>query len=136
MTEAVIVSYTFPDDDDATLMSLLTELPTSVTSRMTEVPSEPMWVLMLPIVEAVQVQLAHPESDLLSDGQGNLLVCDFDRNLCLAVMAEQGIDAGRWKRVVTIQFDAEDARAGFDQGARLICLPPDQPFAVCMSDFS
>ena len=133
--DALTVFYAFPDDGEATLEKLLTELPNSVTSRMTEVPSEPMWVLILPIVEAVQVQLAHPVSDLLSDGRGNLLVCDLDRNRCLAAMAEQGIEAGQWTRVVTIQFDAEDARAGFDQGARLICSLPDQPGSVCMSDF-
>ena len=133
--DALMVSYAFPDDGEATLEKLLTELPNSVACRMTEVPAAPRWMLTLPIVEAVQVQLAHPTSDLPSDGQGTLLVGDLDRDLCIAIMAEQGVKAGQWKRVVVIEFHAEEARAGFDQGARLICSPPDQPVSVCMSDF-
>ena len=133
--DALMVSYAIPDDGEATLEKLLTELPNSVASRMTEVPAAPRWMLTLPIVEAVQVQLAHPTSDLPSDGQGTLLVGDLDRDLCIAIMAEQGVKAGQWKRVVVIEFHAEEARAEFEAGAEVLCLPADQPVAVCLSDF-
>ena len=77
--DALMVSYAFPDDGEATLEKLLTELPNSMTRRMTAVPAPRCWMLTLGISEAVKVQLARGES-FYGDGSGSLLVPDSQRS--------------------------------------------------------